>query len=148
MPGWLSGLERWTGDAKVEGSNPFRSTRKTLSFPSQKGCADSLSVCPTPACYTYAKQNTRLRSRASKLNFIETTKIPAAAASVTDQQPSVYGPFFSESRLAFALSCCSVLSNKTGFKKKKNQNPQEVKYERFLISTRQSNVRIFGIRCL
>ena len=28
------------------------------------------------------------------------------------------------------------------------QNTQEVKNERFLISTRQNNVRIFGIRCL
>ena len=27
-------------------------------------------------------------------------------------------------------------------------NTQEVKHERFLISTRQNNVRIFGIRCL
>ena len=34
-------LERWTGDPKVEGSNPVRS---------QEGCADSLSVCPTPVC--------------------------------------------------------------------------------------------------
>ena len=31
---------------------------------------------------------------------------------------------------------------------KRNQNTQEVKNERFLISTRQNNVRIFGIRCL
>ena len=29
-----------------------------------------------------------------------------------------------------------------------DQNTQEVKNERFLISTRQNNVRIFGIRCL
>ena len=33
-------LERWTGDRKVEGSNPVIST--------SKGCADSL--CPTPVC--------------------------------------------------------------------------------------------------
>ena len=32
--------------------------------------------------------------------------------------------------------------------KKTNQNTQEVKNERFLISTMQSSVRIFGIRCL
>ena len=32
--------------------------------------------------------------------------------------------------------------------KKTNQNTHEVKNERFLISTRQNNVRIFGIRCL
>ena len=32
-----------------EGSNPVRSTRK-LVFLSQKCCADSLSVCPTPVC--------------------------------------------------------------------------------------------------
>ena len=32
--------------------------------------------------------------------------------------------------------------------KKTNQNTQEVKHERFLISTRQNNVPIFGIRCL
>ena len=42
-------VERWTGDPKVEGSNPVRCTRKTLSFSdSKKGCVDSLSVCPTP----------------------------------------------------------------------------------------------------
>ena len=43
-------LERWTGDPKVEGLNPVRSTRKTLRFSSQKGCVDSLSLCPTPVC--------------------------------------------------------------------------------------------------
>ena len=43
-------LERWTGDPKVEGSNPVKSTRKSLSFQSQKGCADSLSVCPNLVC--------------------------------------------------------------------------------------------------
>ena len=32
--------------------------------------------------------------------------------------------------------------------KKTNQNTQEVKHEPFLISTRQHNVSIFGIRCL
>ena len=29
-------LERWTEDPKVEGSNPVRSTRKTLSFSESK----------------------------------------------------------------------------------------------------------------
>ena len=29
-----------------------------------------------------------------------------------------------------------------------NQNTQEVQSERFLMSTRQDHVRIFGIRCL
>ena len=49
---WLSaGLERWIGDPKAEGSNPVRSSSKKLwVFPSQTGCADSLSVCPTPVC--------------------------------------------------------------------------------------------------
>ena len=32
--------------------------------------------------------------------------------------------------------------------KKTNQNTQEVKNERLLISTRQNNVRVFGILCL
>ena len=46
-------LERWTGDPKVEGSNPVRSTRKTSSvFESKKGCADSL---PNPRVYLYAR---------------------------------------------------------------------------------------------
>ena len=36
--------------SKVEGLNPIRGTRKTSSFLSQKGCADSLSLCPTPVC--------------------------------------------------------------------------------------------------
>ena len=41
-------LERWTGDPKVEGSNPFRSTRKTLNFSDSKRlycrCAKPLCV--------------------------------------------------------------------------------------------------------
>ena len=44
-------LQRWTGDPKVEGSNPVRSTTKIWVFPSQKGCAESLSVCPTPCAW-------------------------------------------------------------------------------------------------
>ena len=52
VDGLAQWLERWTGDPKVEGSNPVRSTRKT--FLSQKGCADSLSVCPTPHVHTHA----------------------------------------------------------------------------------------------
>ena len=42
-------LEHWTEDPKVKGSNPVRRTRKTFLM-SQKGCADSLSMCPTPVC--------------------------------------------------------------------------------------------------
>ena len=57
--GWGNGLaqwlERWTGDPKVEGLNPVRSTRKTwFFFQSPKGCADSLSVSPIPVCYMHA----------------------------------------------------------------------------------------------
>ena len=39
-------------DSMTRGSNPVRSTRKKLVrvFPSQKCCADSLSVCPAPVC--------------------------------------------------------------------------------------------------
>ena len=43
--------ERWIGDPKVEGSNPVMST---VFCQSQKGCADSLSVCQTPVC-VYAR---------------------------------------------------------------------------------------------
>ena len=46
-----------TRDPKTRGSNPVRSTRKkvVIVFPSQKCCAGSLSVCPTPVCvYTHA----------------------------------------------------------------------------------------------
>ena len=44
-------LERWTGDPKVERSNPVRSTKNNFEFfRGNKGCADSLSVCPTPVC--------------------------------------------------------------------------------------------------
>ena len=43
-------------DSMTEGSNPVRSARKMYEFfPSQKCCADSLSVRPTPSVvYTHA----------------------------------------------------------------------------------------------
>ena len=41
-----------------------------------------------------------------------------------------------------------TISGKTWTMTISNQNTQEVKNECFLISTRQNNVRIFGIRCL
>ena len=50
-------LEHWTGDPKVEGSNPVRSTRETEFF-RVKQIVLTLLVCPTPVCirsYTYAR---------------------------------------------------------------------------------------------
>ena len=55
--GMAQWLECWTWDLKIEGSNPVRSTRKTSFFPSQKGCADSLSVCPTYVCIRTHTEN-------------------------------------------------------------------------------------------
>ena len=47
-------VEGRTRDPKDRGLNPVR---KTLSiFPSQKCCADSLSVCPIPCVYTHAQE--------------------------------------------------------------------------------------------
>ena len=51
-------VEHQTQDPKDVGSNPVRSTRKKLwVFPSQKGCADSLLVCPTPVCIRMHKND-------------------------------------------------------------------------------------------
>ena len=49
-------FERGTRDLKDRGSNPVRSTRQICDsfFPSQKCCADSLSVRPTPP-YVHAR---------------------------------------------------------------------------------------------
>ena len=46
-------VERCTPDPKTRGSNPVRSTRV---FPSQKCCADSLSVFPKPHMYVYVRR--------------------------------------------------------------------------------------------
>ena len=52
-------LERWTGDSNVKGFESHQEHKKIV-FPSQKGCADSLSVCPTPVCIrTHTKDHVR-----------------------------------------------------------------------------------------
>ena len=51
MTGWLSWYSVGLQIQKDRGSNPVRGTRTFLwVFPSQKCCADSLSVCPAPVC--------------------------------------------------------------------------------------------------
>ena len=52
-------VKHQTQDPKTGGMNPacVRSTRKNCEFFfSQKRCADSLSVCPTPCVYTHAQE--------------------------------------------------------------------------------------------
>ena len=50
VTGWLSGyLERWTGDPKVEGLNPVRSTRKTEFFWVKK-IVLTRCLCAQPLC--------------------------------------------------------------------------------------------------
>ena len=53
VTGWLC-LERWTGDPKVEGSNPARSTKKTLSFAESKRLCWLAVGVPNPGVYTHA----------------------------------------------------------------------------------------------
>ena len=56
--GWRGGSvgRAWTRDRKTRGSHPVRGTRKICeSFSESKCCADSLSVCPTPRVYIYAR---------------------------------------------------------------------------------------------
>ena len=55
-------VEHRTQDSMTRGSNPIRSTTKTQTkktqfFPSQKCCADSLSVCPTQCVYATHKND-------------------------------------------------------------------------------------------
>ena len=58
--GWLSGyLERWAGNTKGRGFESGQEHKKNLGvFPSQKGCTDSLSVCPTTVCVYEGIQKT------------------------------------------------------------------------------------------
>ena len=59
--GLVQWLERWTGDAKVEGSNPsLQEHKKNFEFfRIKKGCADSL---PKPPCVYARIQKKRPRT--------------------------------------------------------------------------------------
>ena len=45
-------LECWTGDPKIEGLNPVRSTRKALSFSKSKRLCGLAVGVPNPCVYT------------------------------------------------------------------------------------------------
>ena len=60
--GFAQWLKRWTGDPKVEDSNPVRSTRKTRIFFRVKKVV--LACCPTPV---YIRAHTKDHVRMLKI---------------------------------------------------------------------------------
>ena len=91
-------LERWTRDPKVEGSNPARSARKTLSFSESKRLCRLAVGVPNLHVYTQAYERPRAHVKNSVVHvrvwWIMETKITSThlyprrwnvAAQVTEE---------------------------------------------------------------